>query len=104
MANPDKETECALDECEITFEKKVHNQRFCSRECCRIYTNARILASYHEKKNRVKTGRVCKDKSCSTLLSRYNEGDYCSIHEKEQFISKIQGWGWDCDSDGNIRF
>jgi len=85
---------CALEGCENEFDKKVHNQRFCSRECCRIYTNARILAQYHERKNKKMTGRVCKTKSCGTLLSRYNEEEYCASCLQKKFEEKLKSWGW----------
>lgn len=87
--------ECALDECDNEFLKRVHNQRFCSRECCRVYTNARILAAYHAKKNKVTTGRVCKSRGCATLLSRYNEGDHCASCEKKQVRKRMESWGWE---------
>lgn len=92
--------ECALDGCTETFTKRVHNQRFHSRECCRVYTNARILAAYHEKKNKVTTGRVCKSKDCNTLLSRYNEEDTCSLCQQKYQVKKIVSWGWEVDDEG----
>jgi hypothetical protein len=96
-------TVCRLEECHNFFLKKVHNQAFCCRECCRVYTNARILAAYHEKKNRTMTGRVCKKRGCKTILSRYNEGEYCSVHEQERHVAKLRGWGWECDEEGNVK-
>lgn len=93
---------CRLSTCTNTFVKKVHNQTFCSRECCRVFTNARILAQYHEKKNKVMKGRVCGDKSCNTLLSRYNDGEYCSVHEAKRQAEKLRGWGWEVNEDGEI--
>lgn len=88
---------CAREGCENEFTKRVHNQRFCSRECCRIHTNARILAQYHQKKKRVMTGRVCKTKSCDTLLSRYNDDEFCAKCQQVKFEEKLKGWGWDLD-------
>lgn len=92
--------ECALEGCEETFTPKVHNQRFHSRECCRVYTNARILAQYHTKKNRVLEGRVCHTKGCGTLLSRYNDDDYCGVCQQKQFTKKLKAWGWAVDEYG----
>lgn len=92
--------ECRLVSCFNLFQKRVHNQSFCGRECCRIYTNARILAAYHSKKNKVTTGRVCKSKDCTTLLSRYNEDEYCSSCQQKQYKSKMEGWGWQLDEFG----
>jgi len=94
--------ECRREECPNKFQKAVHNQSFCSKECCRIYTNARILAQYHQKKNKVLKGRVCRDSSCSTLLSRYNPEDYCAVHEKKRHLDKLRGWGWKLDESGEI--
>jgi hypothetical protein len=90
-------TVCALEGCDNTFTKRVHNQRFCSNECCRVYTNARILEQYHEKKNRKLTGRTCKQKDCDTVLSRYNEGDKCATHEERDHRNKLRAWGWEID-------
>lgn len=97
------ETVCALEGCEETFLKRVHNQRFHSKECCRIYTNARILAAYHAKKNKKMTGRVCRQRGCSTRLSRYNEGEKCAIHEQRDYVEKLRKWGWQTDDEGNLK-
>ena len=67
-----------------------------------MYTNARILAAYHEKKNRTMTGRVCKTRACKTILSRYNEDSHCASHQQEQQVEKLRGWGWECDEEGNF--
>lgn len=32
--------------------------------------------------NKYPTGRTCADERCTTTLSRYNAGKYCSVHEK----------------------
>lgn len=94
---------CRLDGCEVSFSPSVHNQTFCSKEHTRVFTNARILSQYHEKKNRVLTGRTCRHKSCGTILSQYNEDDFCSIHQQEQFTAKLKSWGWK-DIDGDSIF
>jgi hypothetical protein len=68
---------CANPACELLFAPTRHNQKYCSKECCKIVTNAKIMQQYYEKKDR-KSGkkRVCK--SCKeTTLSRYNEGNIC---------------------------
>jgi hypothetical protein len=93
---------CALEGCVETFEKRVHNQRFHSRECCRVYTNARILAAYHEKKQKVTTGRVCKSRTCDTLLSRYNDDDYCASCQQKQHRKKLKSWGWELTEYGAV--
>ena len=91
---------CALESCGKTFVPRVHNQRFCTRECTRIFTNARILAQYHMKKRRVMTGRVCKSKDCGTRLSRYNQGDSCASCENKEYLQKLKDWGWEVEEDG----
>lgn len=30
-------------------------------------------------------GRVCRDYDCETLLSIYNEGTYCALHDPKMF-------------------
>lgn len=90
--------ECRLETCDVQFQKRVHNQSFCSKECCRVFTNARILAQYHDKKNKVMKGRVCK--KCPTVLSRYNEDEYCSVHQEQNHIEKLKNWGWEVNEYG----
>lgn len=104
MSEENVEAVCALESCGKTFRKSVHNQRFCNRECTRIYTNARILAAYHEKKNKTMTGRICKKRGCGTVLSRYNDDDTCGPHQLEDYRSKLNKWGWKLDEEGEIRF
>ncbi len=58
--------------------------KYCSNECCRKATNAKLVAKYHENKalkNRI--NRLCID--CSVKLSRYNDNERCYI-----CISKIE--------------
>lgn len=69
---------CAYAECDNTFTPKTHNQRYCSDECCRLATNARLMEQYYEKKARLKGHiRVCATPDCGTVLSRYNSGKTC---------------------------
>jgi len=98
-----EEIECARDGCTEKFNPRVHNQRFHDKECCRIYTNARILAAYHSRKNKKMTGRICKQRGCGTCLSRYNPGELCSVHEQKAHVEKLEAWGWDVDSEGEYR-
>jgi hypothetical protein len=68
---------CANPECRVEFIPTRHNQKYHSKECCKVVTNAKIMQQYYEKKDR-KSGkrRICK--SCRvTPLSRYNEGNKC---------------------------
>lgn len=69
---------CGYTECGKSFTPKTHNQRYCTPECCRLATNARIMDNYYEKKAR-RQGfkRICRSTGCNTLLSRYNDGDTC---------------------------
>jgi hypothetical protein len=102
MENDDEAVEpreCALESCGNIFTPRVHNQRFCQRECTRIFTNARILAQYHQRKNRVMTGRTCKSKSCGTVLSRYNDDDLCASCENKAHRKKLTDWGWQLDEE-----
>jgi hypothetical protein len=68
---------CANPNCEETFNPTRHNQKYCSKECCKIVTNAKIMQQYYEKKDR-KAGKKRLCKQCGiTTLSRYNEGTTC---------------------------
>jgi hypothetical protein len=79
---------CGQDGCENKFEPKTHNQKYCSDLCCREATNTKIKAKYYEKKERLAgKQRVCKNKECSTKLSRYNSSSICEncvANQKEQ--------------------
>lgn len=92
-----KPVKCALEGCVNEFSPKVHNQRFCSKECCRIYTNARILEQYHQKRKKVYEERSCKINGCGTVLSKYNTGNLCATHERQAFVQKLRKWGWTID-------
>ena len=68
---------CANSDCNRLFAPTRHNQKYCSKECCKVVTNAKIMQQYYEKKDR-KSGkkRICD--SCNvTELSRYNESTTC---------------------------
>ena len=70
---------CARQECGAEYQKKTHNQKYCSSECCRIATNLKIMQRYYTNKS-IKSGsvRVCAGKGCSQKLSRYNMTCYCA--------------------------
>ena len=71
---------CAYEDCESQkeFEPKTHNQKYCSDECCRIATNAKLKQAYYDKKARLAgKQRICRTKTCSVILSRYNETNIC---------------------------
>ncbi len=88
---------CAYSECGLPFKAKTHNQRYCTDECCRKATNARLMKQYYEKKARRQGHiRVCKN-GCGTRLSRYNDTDECQscaankASEKRKQLFKIIG-------------
>ena len=71
--------ECARPECTVLFTKATHNQRYCSSECCRLVTNAKIMLRYYENKAKQNSiGRICQSADCDSILSRYNTDVYCS--------------------------
>ena len=68
---------CARNGCEVAFDAKTHNQKFCGPECCRIATNERIMEKYYAKRDQ-RAGKIrycgrCKE----TRLSRYNDSLIC---------------------------
>jgi hypothetical protein len=68
-------------ECNLKFDEKTHNQKYCSGDCCRIATNKRIMEKYYQKKARLKgLERLC---GCGSALSRYNSEDTCSVCESK---------------------
>jgi hypothetical protein len=76
---------CAYAECGQSFEAKTHNQRYCSDDCCRKATNARLMEQYYEKKARRQGHiRVCTTPDCNTRLNRYNDGNVCGKCEAEE--------------------
>ena len=81
---------CAYKGCQGVneFEPKTHNQKYCSDECCRIAKNEKLKEAYYEKKARLAGAkRICKNRGCTVILSRYNEGnicDKCVSAEKEK--------------------
>ena len=77
---------CAAQDCEELFDKKIHNQRYHSDECCRIETNRKMMKKYYDQKDR-KQGKVRICQTCGiTKLSRYNESVICSSCEKEKQV------------------
>lgn len=72
---------CAREGCDIKAYKTTHNQKYCSPQCCRIATNARIMKNYHENQAIARgKPRVCA-KCEVTSLSRYNKNSYCGSCE-----------------------
>lgn len=85
---------CARPECDETFVKSTHNQKYHNAECCRIETNRKIMEKYHEKQA-IKKGLARKCKGCGTKLSRYNEDSKCGAcqtkgrYERRDGLSEI---------------
>lgn len=69
---------CAREGCDVVADRKTHNQKYCTDECCRLATNKRIMEKYYERQAQRKgTARYCK--RCDiTKLSRYNDSSICN--------------------------
>jgi hypothetical protein len=64
-------------ECKNLFPFKTHNQKYCSKECCRVATNKKIMNKYYIKKQRLAGAeRFCV--LCKNKLSRYNSDFKCT--------------------------
>ncbi len=76
---------CAREGCENQWEKsKIHNQKYCSDECCRIATNKRIMDKYYERKEML-SGKVRYCVKCNeSKLSRYNMSNTCAACENKK--------------------
>lgn len=70
---------CARPDCGNEFEPVRANKIFCSNECQRINTTARLMKQYYERKERRAAGATRQCKTCTTILSRYNDKDQCSV-------------------------
>lgn len=68
---------CAHESCGTLFHPNTHNQKYCSSECCKAATNAKIMKRYYERKAR-RAGTVRKCYTCGSGLSRYNDTTICS--------------------------
>jgi len=73
---------CANTDCKKDFTPKTHNQKYCSDECCRIFTNKRIMEKYYEKKE-IRAGKIRACRVCKGQLSRYNQSNICYLCEKK---------------------
>lgn len=78
---------CARSGCDEAYVRKTHNQKYCSDECCRIATNAKIMERYYENKRR-RSGapRVCDE--CNAVLSKYNLTDRCASCEANKIANQ----------------
>ena len=91
---------CSNDGCENEFEKTTHNQKYCSDECCREATNLKIKQKNQERKDRLSgKKRICKNRGCETILSRYDEDPVCEYCKSKQVtknredLLRIVGYG-----------
>ena len=66
--------ECANPTCTNEFEVRRVNMIYCSNDCCKEATNAKLIARYHAKKNKHAGERRC---TCGAKLSRYNSNSKC---------------------------
>lgn len=81
---------CARSGCEEKFDKKTHNQKYCSDECCRLATNERIMEKYYAKRDQ-RQGKARYCNSCGeTKLSRYNDSMICSACKTKKEINANQ--------------
>jgi hypothetical protein len=78
----DNSSICANDGCTNVFQKKTHNQKYCSNMCCRKATNRKIMERYYEDKE-LRSGNPRNCSSCSVKLSKYNLGKICAACEAE---------------------
>ncbi len=99
MINDDERT-CKNLDCSKPFKPKSYNSIYCSAECRRIVTNAKLLNNYYEKKANINKKRTCKTKNCKTILSRYNKENICEKCKRERYVQRLVGWGWD---EGSVR-
>jgi len=86
--------QCDNSNCGKKFMPKVYNAIYCSAECRKIITNQKVLQRYYDKKERLRSRRICKTDDCNTVLSRYNTEDICEQCKRERFIMRLVGWGW----------
>lgn len=75
---------CANGTCNNEFEKKTHNNIYCSSECCKIATNRKIMERYHKRKALKGTPQSCSSSHCDSTLSKYNKSGLCSVCEAER--------------------
>jgi hypothetical protein len=74
-------------QCKQPFEFKTHNQKYCSKECCRLATNKKIMQKYYIKKQRLAGAeRLCA--ICKNQLSRYNADSKCTMCQETERKNK----------------
>lgn len=85
-----EEIVCHRKGCGNIFKKKVHNQKFCSKECCRIATNEKLLLRYYDNKRPVDEGRICASIDCTTILSKYNKDQFCGACKLKREVAVLR--------------
>lgn len=55
------------------------------RETATTTISSSRVATSGKRPRAVDTRRVCTDRSCDTVLSRYNTHDYCHLHRPVRF-------------------
>lgn len=82
---------CAYRYCDLEFVPTRHNQIYCCQEHTREETNIRLRETYQkDKARRGGMKRVCKTPTCDTILSRYNDTDYCGRCEARRIAESAQ--------------
>lgn len=94
VANDSSKIICRNEECCKGFKPKTYNSVYCSPECRKKVTNKRLLEKYHSDKKNFSGKRICKSKSCDTILSRYNKENICEKCKEERLVKRLIGWGW----------
>lgn len=78
---------CAREDCGEKFDRKTHNQKYCTDECCRLATNTRIMEKYYERRDQ-RQGKTRFCRACGeTKLSRYNDSQVCSACKTKREVS-----------------
>jgi hypothetical protein len=86
---------CKNLDCGKKFTPRSYNSIYCCAECRKIVTNKKLLENYYEKKRNKNKKRICKTKTCTTVLSKYNKEDICENCKRERYVKRLVGWGWD---------
>ena len=64
--------------CDHQFELKVSYQIYCSPECREAATKEKIAKRYLVTRIAKRAGKTRRCKSCSALLSIYNDDNFCT--------------------------
>lgn len=67
---------CANPQCGIEYTPGTFNHKFCTPDCRKVVTNARLMERYYENRDR-RRGKLRLCRLCDQPLSRYNETKEC---------------------------